>query len=335
MKPALRVVFLALGLWICSLLLRQVDPEALKANLRVLGIWAPTVLVPYFVVYLIDTAGWRACFGRTGLPSISFATLARIRWCGESLNNLVPSVYVGGEALKVFLLRRRHIESDRSTAAAIISKTVQTLAQLLVLALAALVFLRFVPPGSPLRQGLLLVLIGSLAVVVLLFWMQQRGIFNTLARLTRAVGFKGGFWERYRPRWRRVDDIITEFYRRDRPHFFKGLAFYCAGWLTDTLEVWWFSWLVGQPISWFQALSLEAFVGVAKILGMFVPGAIGIQESGIVLIGRAIGLSDSFCVAYAIIRRARELLFALAGWGLFVLEGVPLRSLRQAPPPAE
>lgn len=327
MKRVLKVVLLGVGLWICSLLIRQVDSGELKHSLKLLGAWAPTVLVPYFVVYLIDASAWRACFGRSGLAGIPFSTLVRIRWCGESLNNAVPSAYIGGEALKVLLLKRRGIPTDRGTAAAVISKTVQTLAQLIVLSAAALAFLQFAPPDSPLRRGLMLVMLGSLGVVVGLFWVQQRGVFGTFASGLGRLGIRLEALERSRPRWEQVDRTIAEFYRQDRRHFFKGVGLYCLGWLTDTLEVWWFAFLVGHPISWPQALSIEAFIGVAKILGLFVPGAIGIQESGILLVGRAVGLSDSVCVAYALVRRAREVLFALVGWGLFAWEGVPLKAV--------
>lgn len=328
MKWALKALLLGVGVWICLQLLKQVDAEELKRSLGVLGFWAPTVLIPYFGVYLIDAAAWRSCFGAAGIRSIPFATLVRIRWCGESLNNVVPSAYVGGEALKVVLLAQRGIPADQATAAAVISKTVQTLAQLIVLAAAALAFLNLVPSDSPLRGGLLVVMLGSLTVVAGMFYIQRRGIFGTLADLLRRLRIHLAILEQSRPKWQPIDQTIARFYGQERPHFFKGLLLYCLGWLVDSLEVWWFAYLIGHPISWFQALSVEAFVGVAKILGLFVPGALGIQESGILLVGRAVGLSDSFCLAYALVRRAREILFALIGWGLFAWEGIPLKALR-------
>lgn len=326
MKRILKTGCLAFGLWMCWALIRQVDIREVQRSLQLLGGWAPTVLIPYFVVYCIDASAWRACFGRSGLDGIRFLTLLRIRWCGESLNNVVPTAYVGGEALKVLLLKKHGIAPDRAAAAAVISKTVQTLAQLMVLSAAALAFLQRVPSGSPLRHGLLLVMLGSLGVVVGLFWIQKRGIFATLSSLAAQWGLRLQLIDRWRPRGEEMDRTITEFYQNERPQFFKGLLLYCLGWLTDTLEVYWFAWLIGSPISWPQALSVEAFIGLAKILGMFVPGAIGVQESGIVLVGRAVGLSDPLCFSYALIRRAREILFALVGWALFTLEGVSLKS---------
>ena len=61
---------------------------------------------------------------------------------------------------------------------------------------------------------------------------------------------------------------------------------------------------------------------------MWVPGAVGVQEGGIVLLGRAVGLPEPFCLAYALLRRARELLFAAVGWGILGAGHVGLRQLR-------
>jgi hypothetical protein len=65
---------------------------------------------------------------------------------------------------------------------------------------------------------------------------------------------------------------------------------------------------------------------VAKAIGMWIPGSLGIQESGIVLIGRIVGLDSTFAAAYALIRRFRELIFAAVG--MFFLYGSGLRKAR-------
>ena len=74
---------------------------------------------------------------------------------------------------------------------------------------------------------------------------------------------------------------------------------------------------MGVPITWSQALVVEAFTGVAKLLGVWLPGSIGVQESGIILMGKLVGLPGTFVAAYALIRRARELIFAGMGMLLF------------------
>ena len=90
--------------------------------------------------------------------------------------------------------------------------------------------------------------------------------------------------------------------------------------MLDTLDIFLLSRLVGMPISWPQALAIEAFVGVAKVLGLFVPGALGVQESGIALVCQLAGLPEAFGFSYALIRRGRELIYASLGWLLLYSE---------------
>jgi hypothetical protein len=83
-----------------------------------------------------------------------------------------------------------------------------------------------------------------------------------------------------------------------------------------------------MPLGWSQALAFEAFISVAKALGVFAPAALGVQESGVIFLFYLFGLPSALAVPYAIIRRARELTFALIGGALLYAEE-PLRGFGQ------
>ncbi len=68
---------------------------------------------------------------------------------------------------------------------------------------------------------------------------------------------------------------------------------------------------------------------VAKGFGSVAPGSIGIQETGIVLLCRLAGAPDSFGVAYAVVRRGRELTDAGLGWLMLFLEESTIRGFSQ------
>jgi uncharacterized membrane protein YbhN (UPF0104 family) len=93
------------------------------------------------------------------------------------------------------------------------------------------------------------------------------------------------------------------------------------------LEVLLVAHLVGIPVTWQEALAIEAFASVAKAIGAFAPGSIGVQESGIVVLFRLFGLPDVLGIAYAILRRGRELLYVIVGGALLLTEETSLSSL--------
>jgi uncharacterized protein (TIRG00374 family) len=273
----------------------------------------------------VDTLAWSFSFRIK--PAVSFWCLFVIRWAGESLNNVLPSAYIGGETLKVYLLGKRGVSVTESTSSAVISKTVQTIAQFLFISAASLAFVLAFPENTRLRLGMSIVLAGGLFIVACMLWLQRRGLFGSLLGMAARLRFRPRLTEQRRAQLARIDSDIAGFYGAHRNRFFLCAATYLGGWFLDTLEIYFVAFLIGAPIHWWQAMIVEAFTSVAKVLGMWVPGSLGVQESGIVLIGRATGLSDSFCLAYALIRRGREAVFAVVGWLFIYSAEASLRGL--------
>lgn len=321
-----KILFLLAGLALFGWYLWRVDWPAVGTVLGRLGWLAPLTLLPYFCVYVVDCLGWRFCLPHR-LP-LSFPTLFRIRWSGEAVNNTLPSASVGGEAVKVYLLRRRGVPAHVGASSVVVGRSAQTAAQLLFILLAALVLLQLAGHQPGLRAGMLMVVAGGAGVLAGLFWIQSRGLFRSLLGLARALRLKLAFLEQRRGKIIELDEAITGFYRHHRPRFFVSAAFYMGGWLLDTMEIYLVAFLFGMAISWPQALVVEAFISVVKILGMWIPGTLGAQESSILLLGRLAGLPDTLCAAYALLRRVREIIFASAGWLLLYAGQASLRTIR-------
>jgi uncharacterized membrane protein YbhN (UPF0104 family) len=63
-------------------------------------------------------------------------------------------------------------------------------------------------------------------------------------------------------------------------------------------------------------------------LGFLVPGALGVQEAGYVIICGLFGIPPAGAVAFSLARRARDLLIGLAGLGLWQTLEVKKAALR-------
>ena len=313
MRRPWHILAFAIGASLFGWYLFRAGPGTVWETAQQLGWLAPLVLVPYFIVYLVDCLAWAQTLPRN---RIAFLTLLRIRWSGESVNNVIPSAYVGGEAVKVCLLRKHGIGAGEGATAAIISKTAQSVAQLGFVLAAAIVLLGLEHGGLPARRGALFVVTCGAVVICALFWVQKCGIFRLAVGVLDAIRWRSRFLELKRSRLLELDKILVGFYRSEPRRFLTATALYFGGWILDTVEIYLVASLLGVPITWSQAFVGEAFTGVAKALGMWIPGSLGVQESGIVLVGRVVGLPDTFTATYALIRRARELLFAAVGLGL-------------------
>lgn len=329
MKNVLRLLILAVGLGVFGWFVQRAGPAGIWQTISGLGWRAPLVLLPLAVVYGMETWGWRFAFGRDYPPGIPYPTLYRIRLCGEAVNNVVPSGTVGGEILKVYLLHKRGANPANATTATIAGRTVQTLMQVIFITLGAAAFLHVARNHDDLRPLLIVVLILCVGLVAAMFHLQTHGMFTLLLRLATRLPWRWNALLANREKLLRIDRQVLAFYGRHRRHFLLSATAYLSAWLLDTLDVVLVAWLLGIPIQWPQALVIEAFIGVVRLLGFLVPGSIGIQETGITLVCGLVGLPAQFGPTYAIIRRGRDLSFALLGWSLLYWDESNLTVLRE------
>lgn len=329
MRAVRRAAMLLVAAGLFAWFVYHAGPRDIVTLVSNLGAAALLVALPYILVYVLDTAGWHYAFPAGAGRRLRFAAEFRIRMAGEAVNNIVPAAMLGGEPVKVYLASKRGVPMLTAAQSVVVAKTTMTLAQVLVIALGALAATRTLPEGSPTYRAMAITTAVAAGVVIALFWLQSRGMFGGLLELLRRLHIHVSALESREAHLRELDQTIVAFYRHDRARFFWSTFFHLAGWIAGLLEVMLVAHLVGVPIHWTQALAVEAFAGVAKGLGAFAPGSIGVQESGIIIVVRMLGLPDVLGVAYAVLRRGRELLYVVIGGVFLFAEDASFRSLRE------
>ena len=305
------------------------------STLKRLGWAAPFLLLPYLFVYLIDTHAWRLCFKKEERSRVSYLQMFRIRWAGEAVNNSIPTGYIGGEAVKVYLLHKRGILPSRGTTTAIVSKSCQILSLAVFIALGVFCATFYLPEAPEIRRGMILITCIVILAVFVLFWFQLHGSFTCLFKLLHLFHIHIRPLENRREHLVNLDRQVLDFYQSHHNRFFAVTAIYLLGWLADTVEIFIVMYLLQHPLAPLQALSIESMVSIVKALGLFVPGAVGVQEGGILTLFKLFALSANAAITYAIIRRARELAFALLGWLLLYHEEGTLHGLQHKVKDAE
>ncbi len=330
MKRVLKWTAFLLGCGLLAWFIHRAGPQEILQTVRKIGWRTPLVISPFFFVYIIDTFGWYLAFDRIGRPA--YRTLFRIRWASESVNNVLPSGSVGAEALKVYLLHKRGFPSMPASASVVTSKTCQVLAQVIYIALGAAAAMTHLAGRPRDRLVFLLVAVAATALIVGLFLLQRRGMFSSVHALFNFFSIRLKILDSNLARLRELDEKIIAFYRQDRPRFFRVTAAFLTGWFTDAWEVFLFCTVLHLPLAWNEAVTIEGFISVAKAVGTFVPGALGVQESGIVILFGVFGLPPPAAIAYAVVRRGRDVIYVLIGLVLLYFENASVKSLLASPP---
>ncbi|HJR02950.1 MAG TPA: lysylphosphatidylglycerol synthase domain-containing protein, partial [Methylomirabilota bacterium] len=99
-----RPLLVLTGLALVGYLVAQIGPAAIWSSFVRLGWRLPLVLAfPYSLAAVVDTLAWRLL-----LPTpVPFLLLLRARLAGEAVSLATPTMSVGGDPLKAYLLRPR------------------------------------------------------------------------------------------------------------------------------------------------------------------------------------------------------------------------------------
>jgi putative membrane protein len=271
------------------------------------GVWGiAAVCVFHLVPLMTDTIAWRRL-----LPSAHrkpIGELLWMRWVSESVNNLLPAAQVGGDLLRARLAAQRGVPGPIAAASIVGDITTSVLSLIAFGALGALLLF----PRYGRQSALLLLGLAVSAAVIAAFYIAQRaGIFSKLAH--RAARFVAGErWDSLIGSAAALDGAMNEMYSRRRDVLVSGLLAFAA-WVLGAGEVWLALYFLGVPVGIVEALIFESLIQALRNVAFPVPGALGIQEGGFVLLGAALGVSGDSALALALVRRAREVIFGLPG----------------------
>ncbi|RMF84180.1 MAG: TIGR00374 family protein, partial [Nitrospirae bacterium] len=86
-----------------------------------------------------------------------------------------------------------------------------------------------------------------------------------------------------------------------------------AAWVAGAGEVWLALRFLGHPVGAVEALLLESLGQAVRSSAFAVPGALGVQEGGLLLLGRLLGIPPTTALALSLVKRVRELALGLPG----------------------
>jgi putative membrane protein len=264
----------------------------------------------------LDAAGIRVLFDEPPVgapPRASMRDALLTRWAGESANSLMPGGQIGGPVLMARHLAQRGLSLQDAAAAITVNTTLQTFAQI---AFALLGVALLGVQASHISQHALrvssLIASGLLAIQVSgFYWMQRRGLFSKVMRAaTRFAGKRD--WSQWMSQAEAIDIAVQRTYGRVGPVaacFLLNLV----GWLVGTGEVYLILQLIHHPVGWLDALLLESLGQAIRGAAFAIPGALGVQEGGYMLLAPLVGLPPDAGLALSLAKRARELLLGLPG----------------------
>ena len=308
----LNLILLAIAVVFIYWLLDKVGWHTIGDYLRRVGWYWPLLLLPYGLVNLLEAVSWKyLLLSQDKIPSLN--RLFWLRLGGEALNQLTPTASLGGEPFKAAALQAGGIPWDEATASVVIHKGI------LVLSLALYIFLGlalapFLLPGTSSHLGILsLAALGLAAAGGIFVFIQRQAPCGTGLRFLTKLGVCPPALKEKEETFNNLDARLATFYREHRGRCLLAFSLFFLSWLLHGVEVYLMFWLLGHPIGWDLAICLDALAMLFTAMGFFIPGAIGVQEGGNILLSLGFDLGMVLGVAFSILRRLREAFWLALG----------------------
>jgi uncharacterized protein (TIRG00374 family) len=313
-KKKLKIVFLFVGCAIFFVLIYKVGPSTIYNQLIVLKWKVLLLLLPFTLVFVLDTLGWRYAFTNS---KISFKDLFLIRIAGESLNWIIPSANFAGEPMKAYFLKKHNVPMAEGMASVVISKTILIISQIIFVMIGvAFLLFKLNVSGSRLIGSIAIIQFGIPKIMFIVF-AQRQGLFAFLLKLLRLFRIKIHYIEEREEKLLELDKNIYQFYRHNKKRAFYSFVYCFLGYIAGLIEAFLILYFLNIPVDTVSIYIIESLATVAKGITSFIPGSVGGQEGGIIAIFASLKLGAGIALTFGILRRFRELVWT--GAGLFVL----------------
>ena len=294
------------GLALAAGLLASNDFRAIGQALRSAGWGIVLVIALHLPQTLFSALGW----GPLVTPRLRAGLLFRLRFVREGVNALLPVAQIGGDLVRARLAQARGVRFRVGIAASLVDVSVEMVAQIAFTLLGLALLLLGPHPADAVRLAIGAV-VASAAVAAAFVLAQRWGLFRLVERAV----------ERWASRERSEElaglhDTVVALYRRPGALVVSG-GCHLASWLLGVVETYAALHVLGLATGWREATVIEALGQVVRAFGFLVPGALGIQEGGYLMICALFGIAAPQALALALIRRIRELALGLPGLALW------------------
>ncbi|HYM02207.1 MAG TPA: lysylphosphatidylglycerol synthase domain-containing protein [Stellaceae bacterium] len=267
----------------------------------------------HFASMALNARAWQILLPGSRRGSLLFYLWAV--WLRESVNGLLPVARVGGEVVSARLLMRHGLRAGRAVASLVVDMTASLVSQFAFTVIGVAILLLRGLGGDTVRD-IALGLAVAVPLVAAVVVVQRIGVFRLLASAFRALF--GDRFDALVGSAASLDRAVRRLYRR-RTAVIACCLWQLAGWIAGAGEIWLALHYLGQHAAFIDALVIEAVIQALSSGAFVVPGALGVQEGGFLVICGALGMSSEIALALALARRARDVIIfvpALVAWQL-------------------
>ncbi len=269
------------------------------------------IAVTHGLPMLLNARAWQILVPNRRRPNtLKFLWAVLLR---EAVNGLLPVARIGGEVVTAKLLNGYGLSMPLAIASLAADVTICLVTQLFFTLIGIALFMMR-DNDSGVVRGIIVSTLVAFPMILLFYVVQKKGLFRIIKLVIDKM-----FGERFHHLTHNADALdrkIRRVYKRQSAII--ACAFWqLAGWVVGALEIGVALYFLGIHVTWVEAVIIESLIQAVSSSAFVVPGALGVQEGGFVVVCSWLGIGPEAALALALTRRARDLILfvpALVVW---------------------
>jgi len=298
----------AVGIVLLILMFYLIGVEQVFSSMREIGFTGAAIFIAnaLFVLF-ISALSWQLILNSYGYH-LPFRDVMVARVIGFAVSYLTPSIYIGGEPLRIYLISKKHsLSMPRVGATVIVSKFLELGAGLFFIYLGSICAL--IEYKLPLNIYLTIlvvnVIFGVGAGIILRAFICQNKIFTYLANLLGRIKSFSNPINKIKPDISEVEEGIFLAFSEHRRETLFAFGLNLVGELLIFLKPAIFFYFLKIILKFSQLALLFALTHLLLAL-QFTPGALGIFELGEIGIFRLVGIGPEKVLAFTLMVRIAD-----------------------------
>lgn len=321
----LKLVFLALGLFLLGYLVYRVGPSTLLDQLLSVG-WGFAAVVAVAVASIVMMAvGWGSLL-KPGGSKAAFWELSAASVVGAAINFLTPGS-LGGEPLKAALLKDK-VPTHELVSSVLLHNVLYWVSNLILIVAGTVTALILLALPARIAWFMAGATVGVAVPILVVAWLVHRGLAERFLKLLGRLGLKRAAGEDVLEKARKADREVRRFASENRWPFLKAFFWVFVGRALCVVEVWVILKVMSIDAGPAAVFLIQSLSLIVYIVFAFVPSQLGANEGASYFLFPYLGMSSGVGVAMEMVRRLRIVATVLLGLlilGLYSLRGAPVR----------
>ncbi len=306
------------GLGLLAFLVMKVGVATVLGYIGDFGPWFLVIVGLGFGWLFLQAWAWSLIQAAHFRP-VPLGRLFRAKLISDSLNTLIPTANLGGDAVRPFLIKRQ-VPLEEGIPSVLVDKTAEGFGSALFLVSGFLLTLVLLRLPRWMNTAAAICLAATVAGIALFIVLQMKGFLGPLNRIAKVFPRVRRFIDKREGSIRALDDNLRIVYRCLSPRTAAAVALHYAARLVGVAEVYVILRVLGAHASAVQALFTSIGVTIINTAFFIVPGQFGVAESAHALVLQSLGFPAALGLSLGVIRRIRKMATATVGLVLYAVQ---------------